>query len=109
MEISAAEVKNVEKQARIDSLDPVKPFKEWSVEDYPHLLPWRKELISKMLELAPGARSSMQKGMEDSSWERRSYDSRTARENGRAIDSFQLASHLASRASRSADDNEPVC
>lgn len=71
MENAAAEVKRVEEQARMVGLDPTKPFTEWSVEDYPHLLPYRKEIIAKMLELAPGERLSMHKVMEDPSWGKR--------------------------------------
>jgi hypothetical protein len=71
IENTAAEVKSAEEQARIAGLDPTKPFKEWSVEDFPHLLPYRKEIIAKMLKLAPGERPSMQKVMEDPSWGKR--------------------------------------
>lgn len=71
IENAAAEVKSAEEQARMAGLDPTKPFKEWGVEDYPYLLPYRKEIIAKMLELAPGERPSMQKVMEDPSWEKR--------------------------------------
>jgi hypothetical protein len=71
-------IENAEEQARMAGLDPMKPFKEWSVEDYPHLLPYRKEIIAKMLKLAPGERPSVQKVMEDPSWGDETLGSRMA-------------------------------
>lgn len=64
-------IKNLEKEViNSSSEDPESRLKNWSVKDFPHMVPAVKDLILDMTKFAPEERLTIHQALADASWKK---------------------------------------